>query len=577
MRSEYIVSPVDAHRIVDDAWEELQRSPFVQRQLGVTPKRLPDVSFAEARRRSEVGRSLIKRLDALSPGWLAHDLALSLRLVRFRASAWSREAEWYWTAIDPLGVGCFGLFLPTAYCGGWLLNVLNAQLASFKFEEASDADHYLALVSDYARLIDQFTERTAGQAERDVYMPRAQVEQAKGLLAACRAGALAALGVAPERLAALRTDHFAAEVQRRITSSVEPAFDRAKEGLSDAYLVRAPEAVGLGQYPGGAALYAELVKLHTTMDLSPEQVHAKGHQRMTEIERQMRGIETELGFGGEARAFLSSLHEDPRWRANTVEDITTVFQRYIDRLKPRLEEAFLKVPQTSYGVAPLAEALQGSMTFGLYEPPSRNRRVGLYRFNAANLKERALHNIGALTYHELMPGHHLHYATQQENSDLHPFRSNSFVNAYAEGWAEYAATLAGEMGMYELSEERYGRLVMDALHTSRLVVDTGMNALGWSLEQARDYMRAHSGMGETEIQTESIRYSCDIPGQGLAYKLGDERILAMRERMREALGSRFDLKEFHALVLGPGALPISDLEWHIDREIKRLKDCYTGA
>jgi uncharacterized protein (DUF885 family) len=193
-------------------------------------------------------------------------------------------------------------------------------------------------------------------------------------------------------------------------------------------------------------------------------------------------------------------------------------------------------------------------------------------FNASNMTKRPLFNIGALTYHELMPGHHLQIATQHENPQgLHPLRAHSFVNAYVEGWAEYAAAFAGEIGMYELPEERYGRLEMDAFLTSRLVVDTGMNVMGWSLERGREYMRAQGRLPEVEILTESVRYSCDIPGQALAYKLGDREIFAMRERMRSTLGARFNLKDFHRTILGPGALPMLDLDWHVDHETARLQ------
>lgn len=566
-----------ALQIVDDAWSELQRRPFVQLRMGVAPPRLPDVSFAEAERRSAVGRSLLRRLDSLDLSALPHDLALTLRLARFRAHTWSQEAQWYWTVLDPRGVGSFGLFLPTAYCGGYLLNYVHNQLASFSFLEPGDADRYLGLVADYARLIDQFTARTAGQTERGIYMPRVQVHQARALLAKFKSGARAALSVAPQRLAAWATTHFEQEVERRIVTQIEPAFDRALEGLAEDYFAQAPETVGIGQYPGGAELYAELVKLHTTLELTPEQVHARGLERMAEIEASMSAIRDELGFKGNGAAFLTHLNQDPRWRADTVEGVTAVFQRYIDRLKPHLSDYFSTLPQASYGVAPLPEALQGSMTFGYYDPPRSDRRQGRYLFNGSNLTQQPLFNLGALTYHELMPGHHLHLASQQENEGLHPFRAHSFVTAYIEGWAEYAATLAGETGLYEYPEERYGRLVMDAFLTCRLIVDTGMNVLGWSLERARDYMRAHSGMGETEIRTESIRYSCDYIGQALAYKLGDTQILALRERMRRALGAHFDLKDFHAAILEPGALPLPDLEWHVEYEIERLKQRYVDA
>jgi uncharacterized protein (DUF885 family) len=560
-----------ALRIVDDAWEELRRSLFVQLQLGVPPTRLPEVSLTEAERRSRVGRSLLDRAGAINPDALPHDLALTLRLVRFRAQVWAQEAELYWTVVDPLGTGLFGMFLPTTYCGGWLLNFINGQLATFHFIDPGDCDRYLGLVADYARLIEQFAARTAGQAERGMRLPKVQVVQARALLATFKSGVRAAVTVAPERLAVLTSSNFARELERRIAVRLEPAFDRALTALSDDYFAAAPDGVGLGQYGGGRKIYEALVKLHTTLDLTPEQVHARGLARMAEIEAAMQGIRADLGFNGDQVAFSAHLNADARWRATTVEGVAAVFQRYIDRLKPRFAEYFSVTPKATYGIAPLPEALQGSMTFGYYDPPRQGRSKGLYLFNSGNLTKQALFNIGALTYHELVPGHHLHLSTQQENPLLHPFRTYSYVNAYNEGWAEYAATLAGEIGLYEQPEERYGRLTMDAFLTCRLVVDTGMNVLGWSLERARDYMRAHSGMTETEIQTESVRYSCDIPGQSLAYKLGDVQILALRERMRRALGSRFDIKAFHAAILGPGALPMPELEWNVDREIERLR------
>jgi uncharacterized protein (DUF885 family) len=540
--------------------------------MGVVPTRLPDLSFAEAGRRSQVGSSLLKRLDHLKCDELPHDLALTLRLVRFRAQTWSREADWYWLVIDPRGIGSFGAFLPTAYCGAYLLNLIHNQLTSFLFRSSGDFDRYLAVVADYARLIHQFAERTAGQAMRGIYMPRVQVHQARDLIIALRGAARANLEIVPQRLAGLGANSFLQELDHRIGALVEPAFDRTLEELSDAYFEKAPEAVGIGQYPGGAEIYADLVKLYTTLEITPEQVHAQGLERMAQIEASMGSIRAELGFSGGSKIFLEHLQEQSDWHVSTVEAVAAVFQRYIDRVTPRLGDFFAKLPTATCGVAPLPEALQGSMTFGYYDAPKKHRPEGRYLFNSRHLTKQALFQIGALTYHELIPGHHLHLASQQENDELHPFRAHSFVTAYVEGWAEYAALFAGEIGMYELPEERYGRLVMDAFLTSRLVVDTGMNALGWSLERARDYMRTHSGMSEAEVRSESIRYSCDYIGQALAYKLGDTQILALRDRMRGALGTHFDLKDFHSAILGPGALPLPDLAWHIDYEIRRLSN-----
>jgi len=563
--------PIETARaIADEAWKELQRSPYIRHQVGIAPVRMPDISLEEVQRHSAVGCALVRRLDHVNFSELPHEIKLTLRLVRFRALTWSKEADWYWTVVDPLGVGFFGMFLPTAYCGGLLLNTVNALLASFRFLESGDVDRYFALVTDYGRLVEQFAARTIAQAERGMRMPKAQVEPARSLLTGFKSGLRDALGVTPERLGDLMKEGIVAELERRIVKDVEPAYDRAIGALSDNYFERAPETVGLGQYAGGEQIYADLVKVHTTLDVSPEEVHARGHRRMSEIAASMSTIRNELGFDGNEATFAAHLNQQASWRAHTTEGVAAFFQRYIDRLKPRIAEYFELLPRAPYGVASLPEALEGSMTYGYYAVPRGERPEGRYLFNSANLTKQPLYTLGSLTYHELVPGHHLHLATQQENTSLHPFNRYSFVNAYSEGWAEYAATLAGEMGMYEQPEERYGRLVFDAFLTCRLVVDTGMNSMGWSLERAREYMRKHTAMTEAENRSESLRYSCDIPGQSLAYKLGDLHVLMLRARMKRALGEDFSIKAFHAAILGPGALPLQDLEWHIENEIERL-------
>jgi uncharacterized protein (DUF885 family) len=563
--------------IIQTAWQELQRSPYVQQRMGGATEQLPDLSLGEAERRSAVGRSLLKLLESLEWHALPHDVALTLRLVRFWAATWSQDAARYWTVIDPRGMGSYGLFLPTAYCGGMVLNLIHQQFSAFSFREPPDGDRYMALVGDYARLVDQFAERTAGQAERGIRMPKVQVQQARGLLRSFKVGSREAILGTAQRNESVLTRNFAHRLESHICQSIEPAFDRALAGLSEEYLRKAPDEVGMGQYPGGTQLYAELLKFHTTQDLTPEHVHRCGLERIGEIDSSMSAIRGALGFRGDDFAFRSQLDQDSRWRATTPVEITAFFERYIARLRPFLSSLFSVIPAAPYGVAPLPEALQASMTFGFYDAPSKGRNRGVYVFNPANLSKHALFNVAALVYHELMPGHHLQFAIQQENADLNPVHTYSFVNAYMEGWAEYAATLVGELGMYESPEERYGRLVMEAFLTTRLVVDTGMNALGWSLEKARGYMRAHSCMPEAEILTETVRYSCDIPGQALAYKLGDAEILELRERVRCLLGPHFDLKEFHGWVLRCGAVPIPDLIWHVEHEATRFRERCVGV
>lgn len=558
-----------ALRIVDEYVEEISRGSQHRSWRGLPTLQLPVLSLEEAERRARLGHDLTTRIAALDTAGLPDPVRSAIELIAFHTSRWARSAEWYWLLADPDGGGFFGMFAPTPYCGGMLLNDVGRTLATHRFDSDGDADRYLGLVADLARLVDQMAERTSGQASRGIRLPKAQVAQGRALLAGLVAAAPSMVRVAPERCDHVASPAFHAEIERRISERIVPAFERAAGQLDDTYLDAAPEAVGLGQYPGGAEVYAELVRYHTASELTPEEVHEIGLGRIARIEADMAAIRAEVAYDGPAEDFVDRhLALDPSLRESTVDGVVAAFRSHIDRLDGVYGDVFHRRSPSALTISPMLEALQGTLTFGYYEPPSPPHDTGTFHFNSANLTHQPLHNLAALTYHELVPGHHLHLSTQQ--SDLsHPFvQATSFLNAYNEGWAEYAATLAGDLGMYERPADRYGRLVMDAFLSCRLVVDTGMNAFGWSLERAREYLRAHAHMSEREVMTESIRYSCDIPAQALAYKLGDETLLALRSEMREALGERFDVRDFHDVVLRGGAKPFATVTRQIRERIE---------
>lgn len=551
---------------LDEAWAELRSSIFVTETLGVPLGEMPQVSEAAAQQRSARAADWLNRAAGIDPNALPVEDRLTLIVARQMMERRAREGEWYWLVFDPLGVGFFAMFAPTAYGGAWMLNYISNMLGRHVFTSSGDLDHYLDLLTGYGRMIRQLAERTAGQAERGIRMPVPQLDQSIELVTRLRGAIPAALAPSIERLASVGGDAAANAIGKRIAAEVVPQFDFMLALLTDAdYRAAAPAEVGLGQYPGGPALYAELVRMHTTLDLDADAVHAEGLRRMAMIRREMETLIDDAGFAGAPAEYLESINADPAWRASDTDGVTAFFRRYIDRIAPHIDDYFDFKPDASHDAEPLPEVLSASMTFGYYDAPSPTKPIGRYLFNAVNLRNNGLSNIAALNYHELVPGHHFHLASQQENATLHPLRKHAFVNAFNEGWAEYAATLAGEMGMYEVPEERFGRLVMDAFLTCRLVVDTGMNALGWSLEQARDYMRANAFMPETEIRSESIRYSCDLPAQALAYKIGEHFLVDRREAMREQLGERFDIRAFHDAVLKPGALPLSLVAQNIER------------
>jgi uncharacterized protein (DUF885 family) len=267
-----------------------------------------------------------------------------------------------------------------------------------------------------------------------------------------------------------------------------------------------------------------------------------------------------VGFKGDKAEFKRFLRTDPRFFPKTPEEIGERLMTYVRRLEPKLDAFFLRKPKAPYGVKRLEPHLEPGQTFGYYQIPAGDDPKGYYRFNGSNLSDRSLVNAAALIAHELLPGHHFQINLAYEVPGIPEFRRESFDTAYTEGWGDYASAVAGEMGLYEDPYDLYGRLAMDMFISVRLVVDTGMNALGWSRARAMDFMREHAMETETQIASETLRYCCDIPGQALAYKMGSLRIRALRDEAQAALGPRFDVRRFHDAVLGSGSLPMEALE-----------------
>jgi uncharacterized protein (DUF885 family) len=222
-------------------------------------------------------------------------------------------------------------------------------------------------------------------------------------------------------------------------------------------------------------------------------------------------------------------------------------------------------------VKPVDAANAAGMTFGYYQHPTIAEPMGYYRYNGSNQDERSLALATHLIYHELVPGHHFQIALQQENKDVHPVREFIQYSSFAEGWAEYAAELASEMGGYADPYKRYGHLLTQEFIATRLVVDTGMNALGWSLERGRQYMRDHTFESDALIATESLRYSTDLFAQALGYRLGYDEFWSLRHKAEAALGSRFDIRAFHAVAMGEGSMPLDVLAENVDWYIAQQK------
>jgi uncharacterized protein (DUF885 family) len=316
-------------------------------------------------------------------------------------------------------------------------------------------------------------------------------------------------------------------------------------------------------YPQGREYYEWLVRMNTTVDMPIEQIHRLGMDEVKRLTAEMMAIQKELGFTGTPQEFRATFRTNPKTSAKTAEEIGERLDSYLRRIEPMMPKYFLRMPKAPYGVKRLQPELEGAQTFGYYQQPTPDDPTGYYRFNGANPQDKLLVWAGSLIYHEILPGHHYQGSLTLE-SNLPAFRKQFGPNGYGEGWGEYSSRMAGEMGMYQDPYDRYGYLMGEMMLAVRLVVDTGMNALGWPRERAAAYMKEHTHLSDREIFTETLRYSVDIPGQALSYHLGMLEFVRLREKAKKELGEKFDIREFHEAVLRPGSIPLTVLEKHVE-------------
>ena len=536
-----------------------EESLFLKLRQGMPISRLPDITLAGVETRSRNARRLLERLESVPAAGLDEEDVLSSEMLKRKLRFDAESPRAYWLGFDV-----------TPYVSP--LGEVHAAFRAWPLRTADDAARYRALLAKYPAFVDDIRARLLGQAEHGIRVPKDELPAVRAYLSGAT-GATSPFAVDEARLAALPPADAAAF--RQALPPLVAAADRALVDLAalidDRYAAQAPDTVGLSQYPGGHAAYESLVRLHTTLDVTPAQVHQIGLDEVARIEARMAGVRAELAFTGSAVEFREAVRRNPRFIAKTADEVGDRLMSYVARIEPRVDAFFLHRPKAPYGVKRLEAEREPGMTFGIYEPPSPSEPRGLYRFNGSKLEERSLLSAGALVYHELVPGHHFQFTLALENEAIPPFRRELLDTAYIEGWGEYASSLGEEMGLYGDPYDLYGRLSMDMFLAVRLVVDTGMNAMGWPREKAVAYMRDHLMESDTQIATESLRYSVDIPGQALAYKMGSRGLRELRGRAEAALGARFDVRRFHDCILGSGSLPLSTLGRKVDAFIAKEK------
>ena len=348
-----------------------------------------------------------------------------------------------------------------------------------------------------------------------------------------------------------------------IAEEINPALQELLSFLEQDYLPAA-RAPGIGSLPGGKQVYSRLAQHFTTTDLTPDEIHEIGLQEVARIRSEMLAVIEEVKFEGDIAAFNTFLRTDPQFYYDTPEALLEGYQAVSKRLDPGLVKLFGKLPRAPYGVRPIPDEEAPDTTTAYYMRPAIDgSRPGWYYVNLHQPAVRPKFEMEVLSVHESVPGHHLQIALAQELTGLPEFRRNGGFTAFIEGWGLYSERLGYDMGLYTDPYSRYGQLVYDMWRAVRLVVDTGIHYFGWSRQKAIDYFLDNAAKSEADIINEIDRY-IGWPGQALAYKIGQLKMLALRSKAEAALGDRFDIRSFHDHMLGAGALPLDILEARMD-------------
>ena len=356
---------------------------------------------------------------------------------------------------------------------------------------------------------------------------------------------------------------LAAAGREAIQQAVVPGFRDFRDFLQREYAPAGRRGIAASELPNGRAIYAQRVRVYTTLDVTPDQVHETGLREVARIRAAMDSVMRATGFTGTFAEFIQFLRTDPRFYVSTPEALMERTSLVLKRMDGELPRLFGRLPRMPYGIKRIPDYIAPRTTTAYYSRPAGDgTRAGTYWVNTYDLKSRPTYEIESLSYHEAVPGHHLQIALAQELEGLPNFRRFAGFTAFVEGWALYAEQLGYDVGFYTDPYSRFGQLTYEMWRACRLVVDTGMHWKGWTRQQAIDYMAENSALTLLNITNEVDRYIA-WPGQALAYKTGQMKISELRREAEAALGPRFDLRRFHDVVLGSGSVPLTVLEGNV--------------
>jgi len=551
-----------APTLYDEYWDyELSQNPFAATSAGDYRfnDRVPDVSERAQQERLQILAAFRSRLEAQPSRTAGDDLnAALLDFILKHDLARGKFAPWR---------------IPFLSDSGFHMDIAYVVSAT-RFENADDYRDYLSRLAALPEYFEQNRVNMQAGLDAGFTQPREIMDKilvsfdAQVTERAEDHPLYAPFVTMPDSITPEQRDRFRTEAKRLLEQAVIPAYADLRDFMHDRYAPGARDTLGASDLPDGRAYYAALVRYYTTLDsATPEVIHERGLQEVARIRTEMDEVIADAGFDGSFDEFLEFLRSDPRFYAKTPEELLMRAAWIAKQTDGRLPAFFGKLPRQPYSVEPVPAEIAPNYTGGRYIPsPPGGPRGGQYWVNTYALETRPLYQLVALSLHEGVPGHHLQGALAYEVEDAPAFRQQFYPHAFGEGWGLYSEKLGVEMGLYRTPYEHFGRLSYEMWRACRLVVDTGIHAMGWTRQQAVDYLAANTALSMHEVGTEIDRYIA-WPGQALAYKIGELTILELRASAQEALGDAFDIRAFHDAVLAHGGLPLDVLRIVVQRYV----------
>jgi uncharacterized protein (DUF885 family) len=555
------------HALFDREWEwELTQDPLWASYLGDRRwnDKWPDVSLQALASRQAHRQTVLKDLAAVRRDQLSTADQLNYDLFEHQ----------YRMTVD--GFQHRQHLIRTSTLDG----VQNAEFVidSLRFQTVKDFDDWLARLDAFPAYMDQNIALMREGIKANVLLPKIVGQRVREQVvqlakqAGEDSGYYRPFRSMPPGIRAADRERLSKTALERIRTRVQPAFARLLEFLDREYLPASYDGIGWWRTSSGLAGYRYFARYHTTTDMAPQDIHALGLKEVARIRAEMEAVKKQIGFNGSLEDFFKHLRTDPKFFYKTGEELLEGYRALAKRIDPELIKISRKLPRVPYGVLPIPDAIAPISPTAYANGGAPDGSRPPYFFANLHLPEtRPKWEMLALTLHEAMPGHCLQISVAQELGDLPMFRRHAFFTAYVEGWGLYAESLGEDMGLYKDDPySKFGQLTYEMWRAVRLVVDTGIHAMEWDRARAIKYFMDNTAKTENDVTNEVDRY-ISSPGQALAYKMGELKIKELRQRAQQALGDKFDLRDFNDVVLHSGALPLNILEANVDAWIKRTK------